>query len=282
MLDFITWTADPAIFSIFSREIRWYGLFFAIGFLIGYQIEDKIFKHDKAPEGWVDKIFIYTIIATVIGARLGHCLFYGWDYYSQHPIEILKIWEGGLASHGGAIGIIIAILIYSKKVTHKNPLWAFDRLVIPTALVGALIRMGNLMNHEIYGHPTHLPWGFRFIENITAWRQGMEPRFSAPSHPTQIYEALCYFIIFLFLMYMYWKKNAGQRQGLIFGIFLVGVFFSRFCIEFLKNNQEEFEENMIQNMGQLLSIPFVIFGIYLIIRALKHPIDTGAIIYKKH
>ena len=226
MLDFITWTADPAIFSIFSREIRWYGLFFAIGFLIGYQIEDKIFKHDKAPEGWVDKIFIYTIIATVIGARLGHCLFYGWDYYSQHPIEILKIWEGGLASHGGAIGIIIAILIYSKKVTHKNPLWAFDRLVIPTALVGALIRMGNLMNHEIYGHPTHLPWGFRFIENITAWRQGMEPIFSAPSHPTQIYEALCYFIIFLLLMYMYWKKNAGQRQGLIFGVFLVGVFFS--------------------------------------------------------
>ncbi|MFL1683388.1 MULTISPECIES: prolipoprotein diacylglyceryl transferase [Bacteroidales] len=282
MLDFITWTADPAIFSIFSREIRWYGLFFAIGFLIGYQIEDKIFKHDKAPEGWVDKIFIYTIIATVIGARLGHCLFYGWDYYSQHPIEILKIWEGGLASHGGAIGIIIAILIYSKKVTHKNPLWAFDRLVIPTALVGALIRMGNLMNHEIYGHPTHLPWGFRFIENITAWRQGMEPIFSAPSHPTQIYEALCYFIIFLLLMYMYWKKNAGQRQGLIFGVFLVGVFFSRFCIEFLKNNQEEFEENMILNMGQLLSIPFVIFGIYLIIRSLKHPIDTGAIIYKKH
>ena len=282
MLDFITWTADPAIFSIFSREIRWYGLFFAIGFLIGYQIEDKIFKHDKAPEGWVDKIFIYTIIATVIGARLGHCLFYGWDYYSQHPIEILKIWEGGLASHGGAIGIIIAILIYSKKVTHKNPLWAFDRLVIPTAQVGALIRMGNLMNHEIYGHPTHLPWGFRFIENITAWRQGMEPIFSAPSHPTQIYEALCYFIIFLLLMYMYWKKNAGQRQGLIFGVFLVGVFFSRFCIEFLKNNQEEFEENMILNMGQLLSIPFVIFGIYLIIRALKQPIDTGAIIYKKH
>ena len=282
MLDFITWTADPAIFSIFSREIRWYGLFFAIGFLIGYQIEDKIFKHDKAPEGWVDKIFIYTIIATVIGARLGHCLFYGWDYYSQHPIEILKIWEGGLASHGGAIGIIIAILIYSKKVTHKNPLWAFDRLVIPTALVGALIRMGNLMNHEIYGHPTHLPWGFRFIENITAWRQGMEPIFSAPSHPTQIYEALCYFIIFLLLMYMYWKKNAGQRQGLIFGVFLVGVFFSRFCIEFLKNNQEEFEENMSLNMGQLLSIPFVIFGIYLIIRSLKHPIDTGAIIYKKH
>ena len=282
MLDFITWTADPAIFSIFSREIRWYGLFFAIGFLIGYQIEDKIFKHDKAPEGWVDKIFIYTIIATVIGARLGHCLFYGWDYYSQHPIEILKIWEGGLASHGGAIGIIIAILIYSKKVTHKNPLWAFDRLVIPTALVGAPIRMGNLMNHEIYGHPTHLPWGFRFIENITAWRQGMEPIFSAPSHPTQIYEALCYFIIFLLLMYMYWKKNAGQRQGLIFGVFLVGVFFSRFCIEFLKNNQEEFEENMILNMGQLLSIPFVIFGIYLIIRALKQPIDTGAIIYKKH
>ena len=283
MLDYITWTVDPAIFTVFSREIRWYGLFFAVGFLIGYQIEDKIFKHDKAPEGWVDKIFIYTIVATVIGARLGHCLFYGWDYYSQHPIEIFKIWEGGLASHGGAIGIIIAMLIYSKKVTHKNPLWAFDRLVIPTALVGALIRMGNLMNHEIYGHPTGLPWGFRFIENLSAWHyQGMEPIYSAPSHPTQIYEALCYLVIFLVLRYRYWKRNAGQRQGLIFGVFLVGVFFSRFCIEFLKNNQEEFEENMILNMGQLLSIPFVIFGIYLIIRALKRPAETGAIIYKKH
>ena len=145
MLDVVTWTVDPAIFTIFTREIRWYGLFFAIGFLLGYQIEDKIFKHDNAPTGWCDKIFIYVVIATVIGSRLGHCFFYGWEYYSAHPLDIFKIWEGGLASHGGAIGIIIALLIYSKRVTHRNPLWAFDRLVVPVALVGALIRMGNLM-----------------------------------------------------------------------------------------------------------------------------------------
>ncbi|MCH5329301.1 MAG: prolipoprotein diacylglyceryl transferase [Coprobacter sp.] len=282
MLDFITWTVDPAIFSIGTREIRWYGLIFAVGFLIGYQIEDKIFKHDKAPEGWLDKLFMYTIIATIVGARLGHCLFYGWAYYSQYPLDIFKIWEGGLASHGGAIGIIIALLIYSKKVTHRNPLWTFDRIVIPTALVGALIRMGNLMNHEIYGHPTDLPWGFRFIKNLAAWKNyGADPVFSDPSHPTQIYEALCYLSIFVLLMYMYWKRDAGQRPGLIFGTFLVCVFFFRFCIEFLKNNQEAFEENMVLNMGQLLSIPFVLFGIYLIIRALKRPKESGDAIPNK-
>lgn len=270
MLNYITWTVDPAIFTIFSREIRWYGLFFALGFLIGYQIEEKIFRHDNAPQKWVDKIFIYTIIATVVGARLGHCLFYDWSYYSQHPLDIFKIWEGGLASHGGAIAIIIAILIYSYKVTHRNPLWAFDRLVIPVALVGAMIRMGNLMNHEIYGHPTTLPWGIRFIENLSLWKyKGMEPVFSLPSHPTQIYEALCYLTVFLILMYMYWKKDAGRYQGLIFGVFLVGIFLSRFFIEFLKNPQEEFEVGMVLNMGQWLSIPFVLGGIYLIYRAIK-------------
>ena len=271
MLDFITWTVDPAIFSIGSHEIRWYGLLFAVGFLLGYTIEDRIFRHDRVPEGWLDKLFIYVIIATIIGARLGHCLFYGWDYYSANPIEIFKVWEGGLASHGGAIGIIIAILIYSRRVTHLNPLWTFDRLVIPVALVGALIRTGNLMNHEIYGHATTLPWGFRFIENLHSWRMGAEPLFSQPSHPTQIYEALCYLVLFFILMYMFWKRNAGERQGLIFGVFLVGTFLSRFLIEFVKNDQEDFEAGMLLNMGQLLSIPFILAGIYLIYRAMKRP-----------
>lgn len=279
MLEYITWTADPAIFSIGSHEIRWYGLFFAIGFLVGYKIEELILKHDKAPEGWLDKLFVYVVLATIIGSRLGHCFFYGWDYYSANPIEIFKVWEGGLASHGGAIGIIVAILLFSKKVTHRNPLWTFDRLVIPVALVGALIRMGNLMNHEIYGHETSLPWAFRFVENLHHWRMGAEPLFSVPSHPTQIYEAIFYLITFALLMYLYWKKNAGQRQGLIFGIFLVGIFLSRFFVEFVKNNQEEFESGMLLNMGQLLSIPFVLAGIYLIIRAFRNPVlpDHGAI-----
>ena len=122
LIDAITWTADPAIFSIFGREVRWYGLFFAVGFLVGYAIEERIYKHDNAPAGWCDKAFIYTIIATIIGARLGHCLFYGWEYYSAHPLDILKIWEGGLASHGGTIGILIALYIFSRRVTHRDML----------------------------------------------------------------------------------------------------------------------------------------------------------------
>ncbi|MCD7710657.1 MAG: prolipoprotein diacylglyceryl transferase [Porphyromonadaceae bacterium] len=278
LLDAITWTVDPAIFSIGGREVRWYGLFFAIGFLIGYAIEDRIYKHDNAPAGWCDKAFIYTIVATVIGSRLGHCIFYGWAYYSVHPLDILKIWEGGLASHGGTIGILIAIYIFSRRVTHRSILWAVDRLVIPTALTAVFIRMGNLMNHEIYGHVTSLPWGFRFIENVGLWHMhGVPPLFTEPSHPTQIYEALCYLAVFILLMYMYWKRQAGDRPGLLMGVFFVGVFFSRFLIEFVKNDQEAFEANMVLNMGQLLSIPFVIAGVWLIVRALRHPAVSGRI-----
>lgn len=166
MLDFITWTADPAIFSIGSREIRWYGLAFAIGFLIGYKIVEKMWKREKLNPAWIDSLLIYTMLGTVIGARLGHCLFYAPDYYLANPLEILKVWEGGLASHGGTLGIIIAIYFYSKRVSHRSMLWTFDKLVVPTGLVAAMIRLGNLMNHEIYGHPTDLPWGFRFIENL--------------------------------------------------------------------------------------------------------------------
>ena len=148
LTEFITWTANPALYDGFI-EIRWYGLFFAIGFIVGYNMMERMFRHEQVNLKWLDSLFIYVVIATVLGARLGHCLFYAWDYYSQHPLEILKVWEGGLASHGGAIGIIIAIWLYSRRVTHRNMLWTFDRLVVPVALVAALIRTGNLMNHEI-------------------------------------------------------------------------------------------------------------------------------------
>ena len=271
MLDFITWTADPAIFSIGSREIRWYGLAFAIGFLIGYKIVEKMWKREKLNPAWIDSLLIYTMLGTVIGARLGHCLFYAPDYYLANPLEILKVWEGGLASHGGTLGIIIAIYFYSKRVSHRSMLWTFDKLVVPTGLVAAMIRLGNLMNHEIYGHVTTLPWGFRFIQNLSEWMKGAAPIFTEPSHPTQIYEALCYLLLFGLLLYMYWKRNAEEREGLIFGTFLIGIFLPRFCIEFIKNNQEVFEDTMLLNMGQLLSIPFVIAGMWLVIRALSRP-----------
>lgn len=271
MFNFITWTADPVLFTIGPREIRWYGLMFAIGFWVGLEIVKRVFKNEGEKSEWVDSLFIYTIVGTILGARLGHCLFYGFDYYMANPIEILYIWEGGLASHGGTAGIFLAILIYSKRVTHRNPLWTFDRVVLPVGLVAALIRIGNLFNHEIYGHETSYPWGFRFIENINQWRMGAEPIFTVPSHPTQLYEAACYLITFAIVMTMYWGFKLYRRQGLIFGVFFLGIFGSRFFLEFIKNNQEAFEDGMLINMGQILSIPFVIYALYLIIHALRSP-----------
>lgn len=265
----ITWTADPTIFSIGSKEIRWYSLAFVIGFAIGYKIVERMWKREEINPKWIDPLLYYTLIGTIVGSRLGHCLFYDPGYYLSHPVEILKVWEGGLASHGGVLGIIIAIYFYSKRITHKSMLWTFDKLVTPTGLVAALIRLGNLMNHEVYGHPTDLPWGFRFITNLHAWRQGAEPVFSEPSHPTQLYEAICYLITFAICMWLYFKKDAWKKEGFIFGIFMICIFISRFFIEFLKNNQESFEEGMALNMGQLLSIPFVLMGIFFVWRACK-------------
>lgn len=267
MLSDITWTADPAIFTIGSKEIRWYSLMFIIGFGIGYKIVERMWRRESINPKWIDPLLYYTLIGTVVGARFGHCLFYDPGYYLSHPIEILKVWEGGLASHGGVLGIIVAIYFYSKHVSRQSMLWTFDKLVVPTGLVAALIRIGNLMNHEVYGHPTDLPWGFRFIENLHAWRQGAEPIFSAPSHPTQIYEAVCYLLTFVLCMWLYFKKEAWKKEGLIFGIFMICIFTARFFIEFLKNNQEDFEAAMPINMGQCLSIPFIVMGIYFVVRA---------------
>lgn len=265
----VTWTVDPVLFSLGPVSVRWYGMMFVVGFFIGYKIMERIFCHEGVPEKWLGILLIYVVIATIVGARLGHCLFYEWDYFSKHPVEILYTWNGGLASHGGTIGLMIAVILFSVFTTKRNPLWTFDRLVIPIALVGALIRMGNLMNHEIYGHPTDLPWGFRFVANVNAWMAGADPIYTVPSHPTQIYEALCYLALFGLLMWMYWKKNAGERPGLIFGVFFVWLFTSRFLIEFIKNPQEAFEVGMTLNMGQWLSLPFILMGIGLIIYSLN-------------
>lgn len=228
----------------------------AIGFLVGYEIESRIYKHEGAPEKWLPTLLAWVVGATIIGARLGHVFFYEWSYYSQHPADIIKVWEGGLASHGGTIGIIIAVILYSIFTTRRNPLWTFDRLVVPIALVGGLIRLGNLMNSEIFGHPTTLPWGFKFV-NSHEWQMLYQGQ---ACHPTQIYEALCYFALFALLMWMYWKRNAEERQGLLLGTFFIGCFLSRFFIEFIKNDQVAFESTMTLNMGQWLSIPFILLG----------------------
>lgn len=262
ILGYIVWDVNPVLIDSFV-QIRYYSLMFAIGFWLGFNIVAKMFKHDGAPENWLFSLLIWVVCATIIGARLGHVFFYEWDYYSQHPEHIWRTWEGGLASHGGAIAIIIAVFLYSKFTTKLSPLWTFDRLVIPIALVGALIRIGNLMNSEIYGGPTDLPWGFIFVRG-NEWP-------GVPVHPTQIYEALCYLALFGVLMWMYWKKHAQRRPGLIFGVFLTWLFGARFLIEFVKNDQVAREATMTLNLGQQLSIPFIIIGIGLIIWAMKHP-----------
>lgn len=265
LFNYITWTASPEIFSLGPLTVRYYGLFFAIAFLLGYYIVERMFKRENAPEKWLDSLFVYVVVATVVGARLGHVLFYGWEYYSQNPGEILMIWNGGLASHGGAFGILFAIWLYSKRVTKKSMLWTLDRLVVAVALAAVFIRLGNLMNSEIVGRVTDLSWGFRFLR-----ASGIDNP-ELPRHPTQIYEALCYLVTFAILMHLYWRTNARHRQGLIFGVFLIGIFATRFFIEFVKENQEAFEEGMALNMGQILSIPFVLLAGYLIYRALINP-----------
>lgn len=265
MLEAIYWNADPVLFSLGPLSVRWYGLAFAVGFIIGYDIVARMFRHESAPERWLGILLAYTVIATVVGARLGHVFFYEWPYYSQHPGEIFKIWEGGLASHGGTIANIIALFIFSACVSKKPASWVFDKMVIPIALVGGLIRLGNLMNSEIYGAYTDLPWGFVFLRNGE----------TLPAHPTQIYEALCYFILFGLLMWMYWKKNCQERPWLITGVFFIGIFLPRFVIEYVKNVQVSSEYEMIarygMNMGQVLSIPFVLIGIFLVVWAMTHP-----------
>ena len=266
MLNYIVWNADPNIIE-WPITIRWYSMMFAVGFWIGFNIVSAMFKREGAPEKWLGILLIWVAVGTVVGARLGHVFFYEWDYYSAHPEKIIATWEGGLASHGGAIGVILAVLLFSKFTSKRNPLWTYDRLVVAIALVGGLIRIGNLMNSEIFGHATTLPWGFMFVRS-SEWH-ALYP--GVACHPTQLYEALCYFALFGLLMWMYWKKNAGERPGLISGVFFIGIFLSRFFIEFVKNPQVSFEQDMVLNMGQLLSIPFVLLGVGLVLWAMYHP-----------
>ena len=274
MLMYITWKVDPELFTLLGREIRWYGLLWVIGLVVAIIIVQKIFEKERLPEKWFDSLFVYMMLGIILGARLGHCLFYEPAYYLANPLKILAIWEGGLASHGGVIGIIIAVWLYSKKVSRKSMLWTFDRVIVPTGFAAAAIRLGNLMNHEIYGGATSQPWGFRFITNIGQWKAGLaEPIFSEPSHPTQIYEALIYLLVFAITMYLYWKTDAIKRQGLLIGIGMIIIFVSRFLIEFVKHVQVDSEIAMREStgliLGQWLSIPFVLWGVWLVWNAYR-------------
>ncbi len=263
ILTAIHWNVNPEIFRIGSFAIRYYGVLWALAFYVGYIVFNQFVKREKLPEGFLDSLTVYTAIGTVIGARLGHCLFYEPDYYLSHPLEILKIWHGGLASHGAAIGILIALYFFSRK--YKKPfIYVLDRVVITVALGGMFIRLGNLMNSEIYGVETTLPWGFIFERNGEIF----------PKHPTQLYEALAYLLIFLILYYIYIKRDGKPKQGFIFGLFLILLFGARFLIEFVKQPQVDFEQTMTLNMGQILSIPFMLAGVVLMILSYLNKVNV--------
>lgn len=259
MLAYIHWDINPELFSLGPLSVRYYGLMWAMAFYSGYLVFTKFLKREGLPESFLESLTMYMVVGTVIGARLGHCLFYEPEYYLSNPLEILKIWHGGLASHGAALGILTALYLFARK--EKMPMvYILDRVVITVALGGAFIRLGNLMNSEIYGVETTLPWGFIFERNNEIY----------PKHPTQLYEALSYFAIFFVLYTIYRKSNGKLRNGYIFGIFLILLFGARFLIEFVKEPQVEFEKTMLLNMGQWLSIPFILAGIgFLIYSRLK-------------
>lgn len=259
----ITWNVDPEIFSIGELSIRWYGLLFASAFLSGYLVLTRYLKTDRLTSEMMDQLLIYIAVGTVIGARLGHCLFYEPDYFLKNPVEILKIWKGGLASHGAAIGILLSLWLYVRKYK-LSFLWMIDRIVIVVALGGAFIRLGNLFNSEIYGRPTKLPWGIEFVRDKLYDSATGELLPTVARHPTQLYEALSYILIFVILFTFYKKNHLKVRDGYIFGVFMILLFSARFLIEFVKNDQVAFEAGMQINMGQWLSLPFIVAGIIMI------------------
>lgn len=255
----VTWDVNPALFHLGSFEIRYYGVLWAVALGISAYIFHHIMIREGLSEKTFDSVFWFGVISTVLGSRLGHCLFYDPGYYLTHPVEILDIRQGGMASHGAAVGLLIGLWLFSRK--NKLPyIWSLDRISIVVAISGVAVRLGNLMNSEIYGTVTSLPWGFIFV------RDGE----TLPKHPTQIYEALCYLVLFVILLWMYYKKDlARRRPGVMFGFFLIILFGTRFLIEFIKNPQVDFEQHMVLNMGQLLSIPFIVAGVVILWRALK-------------
>jgi phosphatidylglycerol---prolipoprotein diacylglyceryl transferase len=258
----IYWNVQPELFSWGYLHPRWYGLFFAIGFLVAYSLLAKVFRREGIPVDEAYRVFLYVFVGTLVGARLGHVLFYDPAFFFNNPLAILKIWEGGLASHGGTIGIVIAVWLYARNTKGVTFLWIADRASLVCLATAASVRIGNLFNSEILGKATDLPWAFVFerFDNI-------------PRHPAQLYEAIAYLVILALLWRMYNKIGPSIAPGKITGILFITVFSARFLIEFVKEVQEPFERGLPLDMGQILSIPFVLVGIWLWLRSRN--VSTG-------
>ncbi|NIJ45472.1 prolipoprotein diacylglyceryl transferase [Wenyingzhuangia heitensis] len=264
----ITW--DPSLgLDLGFFVIRYYSLMFVIAFALGYQIMKKIFIYENIELEKLDKLLMYVVFATILGARLGHVFFYDWAYFSQHPEEILLPFKfrpefrftgfAGLASHGAAIGIIASLWYFSKKILQKPLLYVLDRVSLTIASGGVFVRLGNLMNSEIIGHPTGTDYGFIF--------KALGEDF--PRHPTQLYESFGYLMVFAIIFYMFWKTNAKEKLGLIFGVFFTLLWSVRFVVEFFKEAQVDDRASWALNTGQWLSIPLILIGIYFVIQAKK-------------
>ncbi|ANQ51360.2 prolipoprotein diacylglyceryl transferase [Flammeovirga sp. MY04] len=278
MLNFITWNPDPEIFNLFGLSLRYYGLLFMLGIYFSSLVLGKIFEKENLPKENYEKLVTYSVIGIFVGARLGHCLFYEPSYFLDHPIEMILpikfLPEGGfevtgyrgLASHGGALGLIIALFVYSKKAKHQF-LDILDLLAVVCGLGCGFIRLANLMNSEIIGIPTDLPWAFIF-QRIDA----------LPRHPAQLYEAITLFIIFGIMMFLYKNYRSKLKNGFFCGLVLSLIFTARFFIEFIKENQVGFEDGLTFNMGQLLSIPYVLVGIALMTYGWKTTKSKNAVL----
>ena len=251
------WDIDPVLFSIGPLTIHWYGALFAVAILSGLQVMKFVYQTENKPLEALDNLLMYAVLGIVIGARLGHCFFYDPQYYFANPLKIIAIWEGGLASHGGGLGLILAVGLYARKYK-ENYLWLLDRLAICTALFGVFVRSANFVNSEILGVASDAPWAIIFarIDNM-------------PRHPAQLYEAIAYLLIFIVLFFVYKKSKAKTPQGSLLGLFLILTFTARFLIESVKVKQAAYDSILTLNTGQMLSIPFFIAGVALLVWSLS-------------
>lgn len=286
MVNAIHWDVSAQIFENFKTP-NLYSLLFVSGMIIGYFVVRKMYRKEGIDEALLDKLVIYMVVPTIVGARLGHVLFYGPWFdtfnaqglliergYFSHPLDILKVYEGGLASHGAAIAILISLFIYKKYVIKKSYLWILDRISAPIAIGGAFIRLGNLVNHEMVGKETNMPWGFKFLHHDCLYPYECSWTMIPTRHPAQLYESILYFISFFILLFLFWKKESWKKPGFIFGTFLILIFGARIIVEFFKENQSV-TDDWVQatfgfNTGQWLSLPLVIAGIYLVYKAVKN------------
>ncbi len=262
----IHWDVSPELVELGPITIRWYGLLFASGFMLGFVIMTRIFRREDKPVRDLDSLLITMMLSTVIGARLAHCLIYEPDRYLSDPIQILKVWEGGLASHGGVVGILIGLVWYCRKHKDQPYLWLVDRLCVPAALTAGLIRLGNLFNSEIVGVPSDLPWAVVFARNNE----------SISRHPAQVYESLSYLILFAVLILLYRRRGASIRPGLLTGLLLTVIFSARFLIEFVKERQAEYATHAQLSVGQWLSILPVAAGVWLLLQGPRYQRDVSS------